>query len=354
MRMSSWKGDKSILSPCNFLTPSHGRPRAWIRLLDQTRLPDEERYLELETVDAAAEAISSLRVRGAPLIGIAAGMGVTPAVRRSARLGRTTRLDHARRAMATSSAPARPRSSALGSHPHGAPGRAGGETGRAAGGGPARRGAGDLGRGPRHVRADRRARCRAGPGDRPWRLSATPACWPLAESERAGADLPPAPSRPRAAGHRARDPPLLQGAGSPPGAERAGVECTGGRWRDREPPSPGDVACALVGADRIAANGDVANKVGTYAPALAARAHRRPALRARPELDDRSGDARWRRDPDRAPRRGRSHRLAQACRSGEWRGRVESRVRCHPRRCHECDRDRSGVVPPGQLSRLMD
>ena len=35
----------------------------------------------------------------------------------------------------------------------------------------------------------------------------------------------------------------------------------------------GDVACALVGADRIAANGDVANKVGTYALALAARAH---------------------------------------------------------------------------------
>jgi methylthioribose-1-phosphate isomerase len=29
----------------------------------------------------------------------------------------------------------------------------------------------------------------------------------------------------------------------------------------------------LVGADRIAANGDVANKVGTYALALAARAH---------------------------------------------------------------------------------
>jgi methylthioribose-1-phosphate isomerase len=35
----------------------------------------------------------------------------------------------------------------------------------------------------------------------------------------------------------------------------------------------GDVGCALVGADRIAANGDFANKVGTYALALAARAH---------------------------------------------------------------------------------
>jgi methylthioribose-1-phosphate isomerase len=35
----------------------------------------------------------------------------------------------------------------------------------------------------------------------------------------------------------------------------------------------GDVSCVIVGADRIAANGDVANKIGTYAVALAARAH---------------------------------------------------------------------------------
>jgi methylthioribose-1-phosphate isomerase len=35
----------------------------------------------------------------------------------------------------------------------------------------------------------------------------------------------------------------------------------------------GDVACVLVGADRIAANGDVANKIGTYGLALAAKAH---------------------------------------------------------------------------------
>ncbi len=35
----------------------------------------------------------------------------------------------------------------------------------------------------------------------------------------------------------------------------------------------GDVQWAIVGADRIAANGDVANKIGTYGLALAARAH---------------------------------------------------------------------------------
>ena len=47
-----------------------------IRLLDQTLLPGEERYFRLESVDEVAEAISSLRVRGAPAIGIAAAMGL--------------------------------------------------------------------------------------------------------------------------------------------------------------------------------------------------------------------------------------------------------------------------------------
>ena len=35
----------------------------------------------------------------------------------------------------------------------------------------------------------------------------------------------------------------------------------------------GDVDAVLVGADRIAANGDSANKIGTYALALAAERH---------------------------------------------------------------------------------
>lgn len=35
----------------------------------------------------------------------------------------------------------------------------------------------------------------------------------------------------------------------------------------------GDIRWVVVGADRIAANGDVANKIGTYALAIAARAH---------------------------------------------------------------------------------
>jgi methylthioribose-1-phosphate isomerase len=44
----------------------------------------------------------------------------------------------------------------------------------------------------------------------------------------------------------------------------------------------GGIACVLVGADRIAANGDVANKIGTYGLALAARAHGIPFYVAAP------------------------------------------------------------------------
>jgi len=44
----------------------------------------------------------------------------------------------------------------------------------------------------------------------------------------------------------------------------------------------GEVSCAIVGADRIAANGDVANKIGTYSVALAAAANRVPFYVAAP------------------------------------------------------------------------
>jgi methylthioribose-1-phosphate isomerase len=46
--------------------------------------------------------------------------------------------------------------------------------------------------------------------------------------------------------------------------------------------SRGEVNAALVGADRVAANGDVANKVGTYMLALAASAHHVPFYSAFP------------------------------------------------------------------------
>jgi len=45
-------------------------------ILDQTRLPQEEVYLRCERVGQVAEAIRSLRVRGAPLIGVTAAYGI--------------------------------------------------------------------------------------------------------------------------------------------------------------------------------------------------------------------------------------------------------------------------------------
>ena len=44
----------------------------------------------------------------------------------------------------------------------------------------------------------------------------------------------------------------------------------------------GEIALCLVGADRVAANGDVANKIGTYAAALAAQHHGIPFYVAAP------------------------------------------------------------------------
>ena len=55
----------------------------------------------------------------------------------------------------------------------------------------------------------------------------------------------------------------------------------------------GEVDCVVVGADRIAANGDVANKIGTYSLAVLARHHRIPFYVAAPlstvDLQCRSG-----------------------------------------------------------------
>ena len=51
-----------------------------IHLLDQTLLPSEERWLTIRDPETMAEAIRSLRIRGAPAIGIAAAYGVVLAV----------------------------------------------------------------------------------------------------------------------------------------------------------------------------------------------------------------------------------------------------------------------------------
>ncbi len=52
-----------------------------IRIIDQTLLPIREEYKDIETVDELIEAIKSLRLRGAPLIGVAGSYGAAIAAR---------------------------------------------------------------------------------------------------------------------------------------------------------------------------------------------------------------------------------------------------------------------------------
>ncbi len=58
------------------ITPIRILAGAGVEILDQTLLPHEERYQRLDTVAAVAEAIRSLRVRGAPLLGVTGACGM--------------------------------------------------------------------------------------------------------------------------------------------------------------------------------------------------------------------------------------------------------------------------------------
>jgi methylthioribose-1-phosphate isomerase len=55
-----------------------------IRMIDQTLLPNELVYLEIDDVETLGEAIKSLRVRGAPAIGVAAALGVLIGIQNAA------------------------------------------------------------------------------------------------------------------------------------------------------------------------------------------------------------------------------------------------------------------------------
>lgn len=262
------------------LEPIAWLPRGAIRLLDQTRLPTDEHYLELETVSGMAEAITALRVRGAPLIGVAAAMGVLLALHDGegetlARVEAAADLLQATRPTAVNLAWALDRMRA-----------------RAAAASPASLHS-DLLAEAQAILAEEQAACqRIGEaglallGPAPVVLTHCNA-GQLATGG-LGTALAPiylahAEGRPiRALVPEAR--PLLQGSRLTAWElARAGVPAT--LMTDSMVASRlarGDVTCVLVGADRIAANGDVANKIGTYGLALAARAHRIPFYVAAP------------------------------------------------------------------------
>jgi methylthioribose-1-phosphate isomerase len=53
-----------------------------IRIIDQTLLPGELRYVELRSLEELGDAIKSMQIRGAPAIGVAAALGVALAVQK--------------------------------------------------------------------------------------------------------------------------------------------------------------------------------------------------------------------------------------------------------------------------------
>src|SRR5579864_5131967 len=56
-------------------------------MIDQTRLPLEEKYVTCRTYEEVAGAIRDMIIRGAPAIGVAAAMGVALGVLRASETG---------------------------------------------------------------------------------------------------------------------------------------------------------------------------------------------------------------------------------------------------------------------------
>jgi methylthioribose-1-phosphate isomerase len=266
-----------------------------LRILDQRRLPSEERVIEATDVGTVVEAIRTLAVRGAPLLGITAAYGLVLASRRSTASGPAGLRRDLERAGAQL-ASARPTAVNL----RWAVERVLGRVHRAAA-------EGALPRGQRGIEAIRGAVL-----DEALRIAVEDeaACTAIG---RLGAELLPAGARvlthcntgalatggwgtaqgilvaARAAGNGIEvwvdeTRPLLQGARLTAWELlRMGVPSTlvvdgaAGSLMAR-----GLVDAVVVGADRIAANGDVANKVGTYSLAVLATHHRVPFYVAAP------------------------------------------------------------------------
>jgi methylthioribose-1-phosphate isomerase len=77
-----------------------GGPDGYVRLIDQTLLPTHLVYRECRTVEEIWEAIKMLRVRGAPAIGVAAAMGIALGLKPSGDTRRNEFVEKLRRVSA--------------------------------------------------------------------------------------------------------------------------------------------------------------------------------------------------------------------------------------------------------------
>jgi methylthioribose-1-phosphate isomerase len=267
-----------------------------LHVLDQTRLPAEEIVLVLEGAEDTAGAIERLAVRGAPLIGVAAAYGLAMEVAREPSLGA---LERGAERLATCRPTARNlawaiervRAAALAAGPvrmAGAAREAAEEIQRAdeaASAALSEHGAALLDSAlQRTAPSERRGVASAGAAP----LTVLTHCnsGSLAASGRGtglGVIAALADRRPvRVLACEAR--PLLQGARLTVWElARLGIEHA--LVVDAAAPGllrTGQVDAVVTGFDRVAANGDVANKVGTYGLALAAHAAGIPFVAAGP------------------------------------------------------------------------
>ncbi len=298
--------------------------RDLVRLLDQKALPAEERWLELAGADEVAAAIKDLTVRGAPAIGVAAAYGLAVEARRGAGLARL-------REAAAHLAGARPTAVNLAWA--------------------VRRMSARFGASPAELLAEAHA----------IRDEDEAAC------RRIGAlGAPLVPQGARVLTHCNAGALATAGYGTALGVVRAAVEAgnaitvyadetrpflQGARltaWelhRDGIPVTVltdgmagwlmprGEIGCVVVGADRIAANGDVANKIGTYALAVLAAHHRLPFFVAAPWSTVDLATAHRRRHPHRGALR----------RRGADPGRPADRAGRRPRSLPRLRRDAGGA-----------
>jgi methylthioribose-1-phosphate isomerase len=270
-----------------------------LAILDQTLLPAAEEWLALEGAQDTADAIRRLAVRGAPLIGVAAAYGLAMEVAREPGLGSLERgweLLRAARPTAVNLAHAvdRVRAAALAAGPATMAAAARAEAERihaeedAASAAIAAHGA-DLLAGARRVATH----CNTGALAAGGRGSALAVIVEL--HDRGGVDVLAGETRPLLQGARLTVWELAR-AGVPHALVVDGAMA--GLIRR------GEVDAVVVGCDRVAANGDTANKVGTYPLALAAQAAGIPFVVAGPTstidkaLPDGDGIEIEERDPD--------------------------------------------------------
>lgn len=234
-----------------------------LRLLDQRALPAQERYLDCDTAASVARAITDMVVRGAPAIGIAAGFGVALAARAGDDLAAATRRLAAARPTAVNLAWALARMESLW--------RAGADPGELLAEAQAIH-AEDI---AMNLKMAERGAALIAPGSVVLTHCNTGALATGGHGTALGVIRTAWQQNRLAAIYHTETRPWLQGARLTAWElKRDGIPATmivdsaaAHLMRSR------GVDWVIVGADRIAANGDVANKIGTYQLAVVARAH---------------------------------------------------------------------------------